>query len=165
MRIGQRAFECVILAAKRGFKCFWTHGEHIEPAGIVLGESGGSFDEVEGRAAFAARFGEDQRAVREIERRQIELAGQACPARLPVQAAGDHQVDHKPQLVLEADRDPFAQAAQLANFLAGDRFKRRLERAKHKGTVDPHSFEFLPDDSSFKCLDIDRDVGQFGHAQ
>ena len=43
----------------------------------------------------------------------------------PMEAAGDHQVQNDPKLMLKTDGDPLAQPPQCNDLLALDRLKRR----------------------------------------
>ena len=51
-----------------------------------------------------SRLPSAQSAVRKIESRQVELPRELCPGRLPVKPAGDHQVQHEPEFVVESNQ-------------------------------------------------------------
>src|SRR5450755_4249400 len=56
-------------------------------------------------AAEQARIGEGERAVGKIERGQILSATQLGIRRLPVQSAGDHQVQYQPEITFQSKCD------------------------------------------------------------
>jgi hypothetical protein len=80
-----------------------------------------------------------------------------------VQPSGDHQVQHKPQAIVEAEGDAFADAAQLAHGMAFNGRHRRLRSAEEKGARDPNLLERLTDDALFKRVNISGDVWQLRH--
>jgi hypothetical protein len=82
---------------------------------------------------------------------------------LPVQAAVDHEVQDQPQIVLEADRDPLAEAAQPADLLALRRGDRRLHGAQQERARQTHTLKRLILDALLQRLDVEGDVGQLGH--
>ena len=54
--------------------------------------------------------------VGEVERGERRLAaGRLAPARLPVQAPGDHQVEDQEELALEREHDALAEPAHAAH--------------------------------------------------
>jgi hypothetical protein len=81
-----------------------------------------------------------------------------------MQAPGDHQVQHQPELVLEADGDALAEPPQLVDLLALDASDRRVGGAQQERMADPHARQLPAEDARLQGLDIDRDVRQFGHA-
>ena len=61
------------------------------------------------RSAFLrSRLSQKQSAVGEIERGQPDLARRLGAARLPVQPAGDHQMEDQKQIVLQFEDDALA---------------------------------------------------------
>ena len=83
--------------------------------------------------------------------------------RFPMQTAGNHQVQHEPQVVVEANGDPFAQPAQLAHGPALEGLHSRVKGSHQERTVEPYPLECLPQDPRAQGLEINRDVGQLGH--
>ena len=138
-------------------------GEHVEAAAIELGEPGAPRDEVQRRALLRRCLGEDQRAVRKVERREPDLARQLLAARLPAQPPRDHQVDHDEAIAVDADHDPLAEPLDRLDDRAGELLRRRRHRAQHERARDPDPLERLADDQRAQALDVDRDVGELGH--
>ena len=78
--------------------------------------------------------------------------------------SGDHQVDHKPEVIVESDRDAFADAAQFPYRAACGARQRRLGGAQEKRArpnADP--FERLPYDARFERGEVRGNVGQLRH--
>ena len=65
-----------------------------------------------------------------------------------MQASGDHQMQDQPQVTVKADRDPFAQPAQLDDLSTLDGSDRRGERAQQKRAGQSHLLEPLADDAT-----------------
>ena len=80
-----------------------------------------------------------------------------------MQTAGNHQVQDEPEIVVEADGDAFADAAQGAHFFAVDRGERRFDGAQQKWAGEAHALERLAQDARFERFDVDGDVGELGH--
>jgi hypothetical protein len=72
------------------------------------------------RAFLRAGFGQDQAAIREIERSQTAGPRNFGSASTPVEASGDHQMQDQPQVVIETYRDSFANPAELSDSFAFD---------------------------------------------
>ena len=66
----------------------------------------------------------------------------------------------QPEIVFQPNRDAFADARQLTNFLAFDRFERRLDRPQQKRAHQPHALQRLAHNARFERFDINHDVGQ-----
>src|SRR2546422_2205683 len=64
------------------------------------------------RPMLRAGFGEQQGAVREIERGEPRAAGNGRAGGLPMQPACDHQVQHDEVVVPEGQDDPLAEATR-----------------------------------------------------
>ncbi|MNC86801.1 hypothetical protein D3C83_24810 [compost metagenome] len=79
------------------------------------------------------RFGHDQRAVREVDRQQTHLAGDACARVLPAESPGDHQVEDQEQLTLELEHDALPQPVEIDDPAAHGRGQRRVDRAQQEG--------------------------------
>ena len=80
----------------------------LQPAGVVIGQAGLAFDQMQGGAALGPGFGQGQAAAGEIEGGEGLFAGQLGTRRPPMQAPGDHQVQDEPELALQADGNAFA---------------------------------------------------------
>ena len=82
---------------------------------------------------------------------------------MPVQAAGDHQVQDEPEIAFQADGDALADAAEFANDAALGIGEWRKRGAKKKGGGDSNAHERLREDAGFECGEVSGNVGQFGH--
>ena len=95
MRIGERALERVVLPRDRGAELLRVAGEWIDPACVERMERGLTPHEVYRGAPLCARLGQRERARREVEGRESDLARHLGAPGLPVKSARDHQVEHE----------------------------------------------------------------------
>src|ERR1035438_5335283 len=122
----------MILESKRLAEHRQIRRENIDAAGIERAQRFLAPHHVQRRAALAASLGERKRAVREFERREVLAPSQFRPRRTPVQPAGDHQVQHQPDIAFHAHRDALADAAQPAHHAAFGALERRLQGSQQK---------------------------------
>ena len=97
------------------------------PPGSIASRAASTAKDVQRRAAFAAGLGEHERPGWKIERGEVIAPGELRGRRAPVQTAGDHQVDHEPQVIVEADRNALADASQFTHDVVLDGGERRLD--------------------------------------
>ena len=127
-----------------------------------------------------ARFGEEQRAVLEFERREHQLRRDPRPllrrgGRPPAQAAGDHQVQHEITIlpaprsrrlraggVGKREHDAFPDAVDRGDDGAGDRLERRIDRAQDERAQQEHPIEPPADDVPLQRLEVDDEIGKLG---
>jgi hypothetical protein len=83
--------------------------------------------------------------------------------RPPVQPACNHQVQHKPEVAIDSNRNALADSAQFAGDAALHTSNWRLCGSQQKRAREPHSNKRLPDDARFECSDVHSDIRQFGH--
>src|SRR6266849_5017276 len=110
--IGQGALDSVVAGQQPRSELIQGSVQRLQPAAVILGECGLAAQQVNRGALLLRRLSEQQRAVREVEGRQANLAGNRRPAILPPKAARDHQVDDQKQVVLELEDEPFARAPE-----------------------------------------------------
>ena len=132
-------FSVWFFAGERAAKRLDVDLEDLEAARVVLAKRRLALDQVERRPLLRAELGERQRAFRKIERGQRIAAAELGGRLFPVQAPVDHQVQDEPQVVLEAERDALAEAAQPADVFAIERADRRLRRAQQERTGQAHA--------------------------
>ena len=139
--------------------------ERLDAAGIERAQRRLAAHQLQRRALLRARLGEEQRAVLEDERGEHQLRPHPrFLARLaPAQAARDHQVDDEKQIVVEGEDDALADAAHAADDRAVDRVDRRIDRAEDERAVEREPLEAAADDVARQRLEVDDDVGEFGH--
>ena len=80
-----------------------------------------------------------------------------------MQPAGDHQVNHQPQTVVEFQRDALAGAVHANDGVPEEGGQRRLHRTQKERTPDDGRPQAVPDDAGSQRLYINFDVGEFGH--
>ena len=130
MRIRERALQRVVAAAQRGDEIRRALGlRDLEAARIVLGEALAAAHDVQRRALLGARLRQHEHAGVELQNQGDELGRLVGPGRPPLEAARDHQVDHEPEVRLEADRDPLAEPAQIDDAQPDGRVDRRVDAA------------------------------------
>src|SRR5579863_7472778 len=78
-----------------------------------------------------------------------------------MQPPSDHQVQHQPEVALDADCNSLAGAPEPLHTLAERVFERWVNGAQKERTYDPHRFQLLPENPFFKRLNVDGDVGKF----
>ena len=137
MRVGQGPLERVVLATEHRSELLERRREHLEPAGVQRLQGVLAAEQEQRRPPLRAGLGEQQACPSEKSKAASAFFARELDARrLPVQSAGDHQVQHQPQVVVEPQRDAFADAPELADDLAARRIERRLERPQQERAVD-----------------------------
>ena len=174
MRIGERALERVALARQRLVKLLAGRLERLDTAGIERAQRRVAAYQLQRRPLLRARFGEEQRAVLEHERREQQL--RPHPRLLaglpPAEPTGDHQVDDQKEggtgrkgrigRIVKDKNDALAAAADAADDLAVHRVERGIDRAQHERAVQRDPLEAPPADVARQRLEVDDDVGEFG---
>jgi hypothetical protein len=127
------------LADQRVAKALEVGVENFQTARIVGAEAALAANDVERRALLRARLGDEQRSLREIERRESHLPEGLCAARSPAKPPGYHQMKNEKEIILEREDDPLAEAAKLDNPLSFRSADRHLDRAEEEWAREPHS--------------------------
>src|SRR5207253_9894121 len=94
---------------------------------------------------------------------EADLARELGGRRLPVQPAGDHQVQNQKPLALEGPYDPLADPEQVDDAQAVQFARRWIDAAQEERTCEIDAFEHLTLCAWPKLLDVDGDVGKLGH--
>jgi hypothetical protein len=81
-----------------------------------------------------------------------------------VEAAGDHQMQHEPEIAFYSKGETLADSPEFADDAALDIGKWWLRGSKEKRAAQAHTLDWLPNDSRFKCSDVGDDVRKFRHA-
>jgi hypothetical protein len=163
-RICQRPLQGAVFPDQRGAEAFRIGGKNVNAARVHGEQAGLSCHHVERCPPPGAGLGERERARREIESRQILPALENGVNRLPMQPAGDHQVQHQPEVAFQADRDALSHPPQLPHSSSLGFRKPRRRGAKKKRAGQPDAFERPPHHARVQRHDIGRDVRQLGHA-
>src|SRR5262249_50067731 len=120
-------------------------------------------DQMDRSAALGTRFGEEQRRVLELERREREAPRRLLVLRQPAQASGDHEMGHQEQGSLELEDDALAKPTDTDEFSTLRGGERRSDAAQDERMDQADAREPLPLQSGPKLFDVDRDVGELGH--
>ena len=111
-------------------------------------------------AAFRTGLRQRARAVLELEQRERAARFLA----FPVQASGDHQVQHEVQIAVEVEHDAFSQSRETDDGFAVDIGKRGNRGPQQEGIEDTDRRQPLTAQQAFEAFDVDRDVGKLRHA-
>ncbi len=158
---GDASLERVILPAEGFGERFETGVKWLNSSRIMLHESVFASKHIsEARCLLPASV--KSKLPFEIKSSERRLATERR-ARLPVQSAGDHQMQNQPQIIVEPQRNPFADSSDGSNTLAMHRVERWIERVQQERAVNSNGLEFLAERVTLERLDVDRDIGQLGH--
>ena len=164
-RIRQRSFQRVRLGLEPCLEVGEIGGQHVEPPGIVVRQRGFALDHVQRRAVLGARLGEQQRARGEVERREPHFRRRLRSSGPPFEAARDHQVEDEEDLPLHLPHDALPQAPQPHDPAALGGRECRIDGAQQRRADDTRALEGLAHDTGRQRLEVNRDVGEFGHMQ
>ncbi len=157
-RVGEGSLEGAVFGGKRVAEGIEIGGEDVDASRINAVEGFFSAEDVKGGSAFGSGFGEDERAVGEVEGGEVVSASEFCAGGFPVEAAGDHEMEDEPVAVVEADGNALSDTAKFCDGVAFDTGDRRLRGAKEEGAGDSDLLEGLADKALFECADVCRDV-------
>src|SRR5439155_7214316 len=83
-RVRERPLQGTVFSRERGLKRRQIAGENFDAARIDGTQSLLTLENMQGGAALGTRFGQHQRAMREIKSRQLIAPGQLCSSRPPM---------------------------------------------------------------------------------
>ena len=156
-RIGERALEGVVLAFNRAGELRQIRFEDLDAARVHRLQRRLALHQMQRGAPLRAGLGERQRAVLELEERERAarlLAG-------PVQAAGDHQVQHEEELVLEPEDDALAEPGQPRTVLPSTAAKGGTAVRSRNGLKSPTA-PAGGRNPPLQALEVDSKVGKLG---
>ena len=81
----------------------------------------------------------------------------------PVEAAGDHQMEDEPEIVVDSDGDALADAAELDDFMAEGVVDGRIGGTKKKGAGNLNTAQRLAEDARSEGVEVNDDIRQLGH--
>ena len=156
--IGEGALEGVVAPGEPLGELRFGRGEYVEPASFELVERRPAFHHMERGTSLAPGFGEDQGALVEIKGGQGELRADRGPGPFPVEAAGDHQVDDQPGVMVEPDGQSFPDPVDLGYRMPVAAGRRGLNRSKQKWGLEPNRAQGPADEPLSKGVTIVDDV-------
>ena len=109
------------------------------------------------------RLGENQCAVRKIERRESDLAGHLGSGRYPTETTRNHKMNNEKKIVLQLQDNALPHSPHTDNTLPGCRADWRIDRAKEERLGDSHSPEWLSHQSRSEGLHVNRYIRQLRH--
>ena len=163
-RIGERALQRVGFAGQGGAELLRRRPEYVEAARIVGRKRGGPAHQVQRRAVLRGGFRQEEAPAGKVPGSEIRAAGNPYAGRLPVESAGDHQVQHGEVIAVESEHDALAETADLLHPAPGQVGHRGVGSPEQEGARDAHALEALPHDPVGEGLLVQEDVRQLGHA-
>lgn len=109
-------------------------------------------------------FSEHERSGFELDGGEVDLACWASAWWFPEKATGDHEVNDQEEVVFCLDDDAFAQAGDGSDTFVVDGLDWWIEGSQEGGAIDACADEPLIENAAGEGLDVDIDVGEFGHA-
>jgi hypothetical protein len=137
----------VVFSLKRRGEFREARREHVDPSGLVRRQMPRAADNVKRGAPFRPGFDQYEAPARKVERRQAVFAGRLGIARPPSKPAGNHQVNHEPQVAVQSDGNPLAEPPQLGHATTVAVLDRRIDGSQHERARHPHPFERLAKNS------------------
>lgn len=157
-RVGERALERVILALQRGGEGVAVDLEGLEAAGGERLQTGLADNEVECGAALGAGFGEPEEAGIEGEHCEQIATAELGRGGVPMQPAGDHQMEDEPEVAVETDRDALAEAVDVSHHTTLTGGNRRVGGTHQEQRANRDTLERMAEDARTQRFDIDGDV-------
>src|SRR4026207_1774564 len=77
----------------------------------------------------------------------------------------DHQMNDEKKFIFQRENDALAQAAQRQNFLSLSGVYGRIESSQNKRAADANLLNRLIENPLGEGLDVNGDVGKFGHGR
>jgi hypothetical protein len=161
--ISECSLERVIFSSEHAAKRIEIGREDVDSSRIESTQALLAADHVQRGSPFRARLGQNQRTVGKIERRQTLSTGEHGVGRAPVQPTGNHQMQYQPEIIFQANRDPFADAPQLLHGLALGTGERWLHSSQQEWAGQAHVLQLLAGDARLESGYVSRDVRQFRH--
>ena len=161
--VGERALQGVVLGAKPLREGVAARGQRLQSSALELLQGCPVPKHVQRGPPPGPGFRQDQPSGREGEYGEGDSPGRLLAGKQPTQAPGDHQVDHHEAILRELQDNPLAQPGNPTNIAALQLGRRHLNGTQHEGAQHLRPFQPPPADVPFEGLDIDRDVGEFGH--
>src|SRR5205085_9009940 len=118
-RVGERAFQRVVLAHERLAEALERGLERFRPPAVHLAHRLFAAHEMDGGALLARYLGEHDGARVEIESGEPDLAWDLRSGVEPSQPSRDHEVHDEEEVAFQLEDESLADAAQGEDFLAG----------------------------------------------
>src|SRR5260221_3008537 len=99
------------------------------------------------RTLLRSGFREQQAPVWKIKRRQTARPRHLDASLAPVQAARNHQVQHQPQFIFQADGDALADSSQFANSFTVGIAQWGIHATKQERTRETNALQRLTEDA------------------
>ena len=144
----------MVLGGERRAEGIEVAGEDIDASGVEGTQIFVALHNVQRCAALGACLGQNQGTVGKVERGERLAPGKLGLWSTPVQAAGNHQVQDQPKIILYADCNALAYTPQFADDVTFRVRNRRLRGAQEEGAGQAYAVEWLTDDARFERGDV-----------
>ena len=158
MRIGQRAFERVIVTTQSAPERLTIDLEHVDAAGIVFLQRRRSAHDEQRCLPLRSGLREKERTVAEVECEKADLPWNPRASLLPAKPARNHQMQNQKQLPLQLEHDALAEALQADDRPAFHGRQRRIDGPKEKRRCEPDPVDTTPDDARRQRMKVEEDV-------
>ena len=99
-----------------------------------------------------------------VEGEKANLTWNRRPRGFPAKPAGNHQMEHEEDIALQLEDDSLTKASQHDDRPPANRIERRVDGSQEKGRRQAHVLNRVTDDARAKCVEIELDIREFGHA-
>src|SRR4026209_2541155 len=130
--IGERSLEGMVLLNQPLGELGETGFQNLQAATRELPESLLSAHEPKRSTALGAGFGKNECPVREVERGEADFTRNFRSGRHPAQTAGNHEMNHQEQIVLQLEHDSLSHPSHSNDALSVGGAHRRIHRAEKK---------------------------------
>ena len=111
-RVGEGSLECTVLLQQCLAEPLEPHLQRLDPTRVETGEGLFSSDHMERGTLVRAGLREEERPVGEVQSGMSPLLGNGCTSLLPLEASGDHEMDHGEEIVLQLEHHPLPYPAE-----------------------------------------------------
>src|SRR5215467_4982824 len=109
------------------------------------------------------RFGPEEGSVGKVKSRKATRTDELCAEGAPVKAAGDHQVQNKPEIVLQTNANTLAHSPEAEHLLAFCLLDGRNRGPNQRRRHDADLFQLSSADARLQRIEINHDVREFRH--
>jgi hypothetical protein len=113
--ISERSLECVILPHQLLSERLLIDFEWLNASTVDLCQRLFASNYCDRCTTLRTGLSEQQSAILEIESCETETTGNLCTRLEPSKAAGDHEMYHDPEIVIQADRDSLSNSPHITN--------------------------------------------------
>src|SRR6185437_2143006 len=169
MRICQRALQCMVGCCQNSGELLQRICHYIDAARIQPLKCRVASQQMNRSPLSSTRLRKSQRATIKIKSSQHAPVIWRFALVTPVQPAGNHQMEDKPEpfisfwRTLQPKRDPLSHPANLFHLAALRRCDRRIGRAQERRTSNLNALQRMSQHPLLQRFNVNGDVGKFWH--